>query len=241
MNITSGAIATAQAVFDEMDPPGPHYGMATTGQAKLAHLVHTLDLAERLRGTGVSVPAADPGPAATDNAAQMTIDIIPPALRPHWEQIRQGVTTPVADAARAPPAAACDPQLHGRTGVVIGSAGTPDDALLGFVTPEVTAGVRQWTARLLGAAPPDPDGATVSTSWRVVPCPHRARRARRSRGPWRGRRAEPRLPVGWTHTVGRSRRSILDQDTAAWPRTARIDVRARSTPVRASGRTRKVR
>ncbi len=70
--------------------------------------------------------------------------------RPHWEQIRQGVTTPVADAARAPLAAACDPQLDGRTGVVIGSAGMPDDTLLGLVTPEVAAAVRRWTARLLG-------------------------------------------------------------------------------------------
>ncbi|GGL60819.1 hypothetical protein GCM10010129_00430 [Streptomyces fumigatiscleroticus] len=110
MNITSGAIITARAVFDEMDPPGPYYGMAATGRAKPAHPVHTLDLAERLKDSGVSVLAADPGPAATDNAAQMTIGILPPALRPHGEQIRQGVTTPVADAARAPPAAACGVQ-----------------------------------------------------------------------------------------------------------------------------------
>ncbi|GGS88546.1 hypothetical protein [Streptomyces griseoviridis] len=39
--------------------------------------------------------------------------------------------------------------LDGRTGVVTGAAGVPDDTLLGFLTPEVRAAVPAWTERLL--------------------------------------------------------------------------------------------
>lgn len=152
VNVTSSAIAAAQTVFDEAEPPGPHYGLAVTGRAKLAHLAYTLELAGRLEPRGVAVLAADPGAAATDNAAQMTIDILPPALRPHWEQIQQGVSAPVAAAATGPLAAATDPALEGRTGLVVGPAGTVDDTLLAFVTPELTESVRTWTAKLMATA-----------------------------------------------------------------------------------------
>ncbi|MFJ8977961.1 SDR family NAD(P)-dependent oxidoreductase [Streptomyces sp. NPDC102282] len=152
VNVTSSSIAAAQTVFDEAEPPGPHYGLAVTGRAKLAHLAYTLELAGRLEPRGVAVLAADPGAAATDNAAQMTVDILPPALRPHWGQIQQGVSAPVAAAARGPLAAATDPALEGRTGLVVGPAGTVDDTLLAFVTPELTESVRTWTAKLLATA-----------------------------------------------------------------------------------------
>ncbi|MDR7275616.1 SDR family NAD(P)-dependent oxidoreductase [Catenuloplanes atrovinosus] len=151
VNITSSVMVAAQPVFDDVEAPGPYYGMAATGRAKLAHLVHTLELAEHLRDRGVAVFAADPGPAATDNAAQMTIDVLPPAARPHWEQIRQGLSTPVAVAARAPLTAATDTGLDARTGLVIGPAGTPDDTLLALVTPEVRAAVPVWTRKILAA------------------------------------------------------------------------------------------
>ncbi|MFD7712633.1 SDR family NAD(P)-dependent oxidoreductase [Streptomyces sp. NPDC059786] len=148
VNVTSAAIAAAVPVFEEAEPPGPHYGLAATGRAKLAHLAHTMDLAERLKDRGVAVFAADPGAAATDNAGEMTADILPPQLRPHWEQIKQGVSAPVADAARAPLFAATDPSLTGRTGVLIGPAGAPDDTLLQHLTPEVAEAVRRWTPTL---------------------------------------------------------------------------------------------
>ncbi|MDF6018244.1 SDR family NAD(P)-dependent oxidoreductase [Streptomyces sp. JH34] len=152
VNVTSSAVAAAQGVFDAAEPPGPHYGLAATGRAKLAHLAHTLELAGRLRPRGISVFAADPGAAATDNAAQMTVDILPPALRPHWEEIKKGVSAPVAAAAAGPLAAATDPAMEGRTGLVIGSGGTVDETLLAFVSPELTEAVRVWTAELLAKA-----------------------------------------------------------------------------------------
>ncbi|MBT2411627.1 SDR family NAD(P)-dependent oxidoreductase [Streptomyces sp. ISL-12] len=154
VNITSSAVMAAQPVYEPeaVEPPGPHYGMSATGRAKLAHLVHTLDLADRLKDTGVSVFAADPGPAATDNAAQMTIDILPPPMRPLWDQILQGVATPVSAAVRSPLTAATDTALDGRTGLVLDPTGTPSEALLGYATPEVTTAVRAWTRRLLATA-----------------------------------------------------------------------------------------
>ncbi|WP_246338545.1 hypothetical protein [Amycolatopsis endophytica] len=51
--------------------------MAVSGRAKLAY---NRELAARV--TGVTVLAADPGAAATPNAAEMTPEILPPALRP---------------------------------------------------------------------------------------------------------------------------------------------------------------
>ncbi|KND33617.1 SDR family NAD(P)-dependent oxidoreductase [Streptomyces acidiscabies] len=149
VNVTSSSVTAAQAVYDEVEPPGPYYGLAATGRAKLAHLVHTLDLAERVRPYGVSVFAADPGAAATPNAAEMTVEILPPELRPHWEMIQQAVSAPVADAARSPLAAATDAALEGSTGVVLGPDGQPDGKLLAIITPEIADAVRVWTAKLL--------------------------------------------------------------------------------------------
>ncbi|MEV3931662.1 MULTISPECIES: hypothetical protein [unclassified Streptomyces] len=152
MNVTSSAIAAAQTVFDDAEPPGPHYGLAVTGRAEPAHLAYSMELAGRLEPRGIAVLAADPGAAATDNASHMTIDILPPALRPHWEQIQQAVSAHVTSAATGPLAAATDPALEGRTGLVVGPAGTVDETLLAFVTPELTAAVRTWTARLMATA-----------------------------------------------------------------------------------------
>ncbi|MFE4213731.1 SDR family NAD(P)-dependent oxidoreductase [Streptomyces sp. NPDC056844] len=152
VNVTSSAVNAAQAVFEDAEPPGPHYGLPATGRAKLAHLAHSMELAGRLAPRGISVIAADPGAAATGNAALMTPDILPPAMRPFWEQIQKGVSAPVAAAATGPLAAALDPALEGRTGLVVGPDGTVDDTLLAFVTPEVTEAVRRWTAELMAAA-----------------------------------------------------------------------------------------
>ncbi|MGP3936570.1 SDR family NAD(P)-dependent oxidoreductase [Nonomuraea sp. KM88] len=147
VNVTSSAIMAAVPVFEEAEPPGPYYGMAATGRAKLAHLAYTMDLAERLDGQGTQVVAVDPGPAATPNAAQMTIDILPPQMRPLWDQVQEWVTRPVAEAAAAV-LAACTGPSHG-TGALIGPSGAPDDSLRQHLTEDVAAAVRRWTPGLL--------------------------------------------------------------------------------------------
>ncbi|GGU29419.1 hypothetical protein [Streptomyces daghestanicus] len=123
--------------------------MSATGRAEPAHLAHTFDLAERLQATGVSVFAADPGPATTGNAAQRTVGILPPALRPRREQVRQGVRTPVAVAVHAPsppPSTWASTAAPAWSPVQPGCRTTPCSA---SSPPEVRAAVPAWTERLL--------------------------------------------------------------------------------------------
>lgn len=151
VDVTSSSIGTLTGppAYDDVEPD-TYYGMAVSGRAKLAHLAYTLDLAERLRGTGVSVFAADPGAAATPNAAEMTPEILSPALRPHWQQILD-LQRPAAEAARSVVFAATDPSLAGRTGVVLDPECRPSDALTGAITPDLRAASQALTERVLKA------------------------------------------------------------------------------------------
>jgi hypothetical protein len=120
-----------------------------SGRAKLAHLAYNRDLADRLRGSGVSVFAADPGTAATSNAGEMTPEILPPPLRPNWEQVRAGVQRPASEAARSIVFAATDPALDQESGLVIDPEGQPSEALSSAITPDLTAEVLALTAKVL--------------------------------------------------------------------------------------------
>ncbi|GHF74471.1 NAD(P)-dependent dehydrogenase (short-subunit alcohol dehydrogenase family) [Amycolatopsis bartoniae] len=122
-------------------------GMAVSGRAKLAHLAAVLELAERLRDTGISVFAADPGAAATPNAAEMEPEILPPPLRPHWDAVRQGVQRPVREAIGSIVHAATAPGLE--TGTVFGPDLAPADALTAPLTPELAAAARRLTESVL--------------------------------------------------------------------------------------------
>jgi NAD(P)-dependent dehydrogenase (short-subunit alcohol dehydrogenase family) len=156
VHVTSSSIQAALLAgspsYDEVEH-GEYYGMAATGRAKLAHLAYTLELAARLRGTGVSVFAADPGAAVTPNASAMTPEILPPALRSRWEYIRQGLQDPAAhpaaEAARSVVFAATDPSLDGETGLVIDPGCSPSDALTSALTPELMAAAHALTERTL--------------------------------------------------------------------------------------------
>ncbi|MDQ0378767.1 SDR family NAD(P)-dependent oxidoreductase [Amycolatopsis thermophila] len=152
VDVTSSSIQAAlmlgTPVYDDVDP-GEYYGMAASGRAKLAHLAYNRDLASRLRGSGVSVFAADPGAAATPNAAAMTPEILPPPLRPQWDQIRQGVQRPAAEAARSIVFAATDPSLEGETGLVIDPGCRPSEALRSALTGELAAAATSLTERVL--------------------------------------------------------------------------------------------
>lgn len=125
--------------------------MAVSGRAKLAHRAYTMELARRLRGTGVSVFAADSGLAATPNAAEMTPEILPPALREHWDQIRQGVQRPAAEAANSVLFAATHPSLAGQTGLVIDPDCSASTTLAPALSPSLTAAVNALTERVLRA------------------------------------------------------------------------------------------
>lgn len=154
--VTSSSITTipmaGELEYREAAVSGDYYGMPASGRAKLAHLAYVLDLAERLADRGVTVLAADPGPAATPNAAEMTPDILPPALRVHWEQIQQGVQTPPDAAVDPIIAAVTDPELAGRSGSIVGPGGAPADTLADPLTPALRAAAASLTARTLAVA-----------------------------------------------------------------------------------------
>ncbi|WP_028924792.1 SDR family NAD(P)-dependent oxidoreductase [Pseudonocardia acaciae] len=157
VDVTSSSITVAlmagTPAYDDVEAPEPYYGITASGRAKLAHLAYNRELAERLRGSGVSVFAADPGPAATPSSAEMTPEILPPALRPQWEQIQARVTErPAAEAARSVVFAATDPSLDGATGLVIDADCAPTDALTGALTPDLMAAARALTERVLKTA-----------------------------------------------------------------------------------------
>lgn len=159
VNVTTGAVALAKKVFDDVEPPGGYYGFHWYGRAKLAHLAHTLDLAARLQGSGVSVFAADPGGAATDmtDGTMRKAKIVSPGLRLLWPLVRRkferSTSGAASVAARSSIIAATDESL--RTGLLIGAQGVPVTPVKAALDPRVVAAVRRLTER---HAPIVPDG-----------------------------------------------------------------------------------
>ncbi|MET8758377.1 SDR family NAD(P)-dependent oxidoreductase [Lentzea sp. NPDC004782] len=160
VNVTTGAVRLAKKVFDQVEPPGGYYGFHWYGRAKLAHLAHTLDLAERLKDSGVSVFAADPGGAATDMTDGRTRkpQVVTPALRLLWPLVRRtlerATSGPASLAARSSIAAATEPLP---TGLLIGPRGTPVTPVKAALDPRVIAAVRRLTDQH-APANPVPDG-----------------------------------------------------------------------------------
>jgi NAD(P)-dependent dehydrogenase (short-subunit alcohol dehydrogenase family) len=154
VNVSSGAIRTAKRSFDAVEPPGGYYGFHWYGRAKLANLAYTVDLAERLRGSGVTVFAADPGGAATTmtNGTMRSPKIVSPPLRLLWPLVRRtferSTAGPASVAARSSVVAATDPALDGRTGLLIGPQATPVPAFRGSTDPRTVEGVLRLSRQL---------------------------------------------------------------------------------------------
>ncbi|MFE2102918.1 MULTISPECIES: SDR family NAD(P)-dependent oxidoreductase [unclassified Streptomyces] len=159
VNVTSGAVAVAKRDFDAVEPPGGYYGFHWYGRAKLAHLAHTLELAGRLDGTGVSVLAADPGGAATDmtNGTMTDPKIVSPGLRLLWPLVRRkferSTSGPASLAAKSSIFAATDGSLAGRTGVVIGPRAQPVVPFRAATDPRTAEAVRRLSEHLAPVAP----------------------------------------------------------------------------------------
>ncbi|MFG2981766.1 SDR family NAD(P)-dependent oxidoreductase [Streptomyces sp. NPDC048258] len=153
VNVTSGAVGLAKRVFDAVEPSGGYYGFHWYGRAKLANLAYTLDLAERLDGTGVSVFAADPGGAATDmtNGTLADPKIVSPALRLLWPLVRRrfarSTSGPASVAARPSIVAATDDALTGRTGILIGAQAHPVAPSRAATDPRVAEAVLRLSER----------------------------------------------------------------------------------------------
>ncbi|SDG67705.1 NAD(P)-dependent dehydrogenase, short-chain alcohol dehydrogenase family [Lentzea fradiae] len=149
VNVTSGSIAFAKKNFDTLEPRGGYYGFHWYGRAKLANLTYTLDLAERLRDTGIGVLAADPGGADTDmtDGSSRTPKIVSPPLRLLWPLVRRalerGTSGPASLAARPSIRAATDPTLP--TGTVLGPDTQPVTPHKTATNPRTIAAVRALT------------------------------------------------------------------------------------------------
>ncbi|MCX4695440.1 SDR family NAD(P)-dependent oxidoreductase [Streptomyces sp. NBC_01408] len=154
VNVTSGAIGVAKRRFDAVEPSGGYYGFHWYGRAKLAHLAYTLDLAERLRSTGTTVFAADPGGAATDmtNGTMSDPKIVSPGLRLLWPLVRRkferSTAGPASVAARPSVVAATDPALDGRTGLLIGPRAHPVAPFRGSTDARTVADVLRLSKQL---------------------------------------------------------------------------------------------
>jgi NAD(P)-dependent dehydrogenase (short-subunit alcohol dehydrogenase family) len=154
VNVSSAAIRAARRTFDAVEPPGGYYGFHWYGRAKLANLAYTLDLAERLRGSGISVFAADPGGASTNmtNGTMSSPEIVSPALRLLWPLVRRtferSTAGPASVAARPSIAAATDASLDGQTGLLIGRGSTPVPAFRGSTDPRTVNDVLRLSRQL---------------------------------------------------------------------------------------------
>ncbi|MEV4616846.1 SDR family NAD(P)-dependent oxidoreductase [Kitasatospora sp. NPDC049258] len=159
VNVSSGAVRLAKGSFDAAEPPGGYYGFHRYGRAKLANLVYTLDLAERLRGSGVSVFAADPGGAATEmtNGTMTSPKIVSPGLRLLWPLVRRrferSTSGPASVAARPSVLAATGTSLDGRTGLLIGPEAHPVPAPRGSTEPRTIDQVRRLSRQLAPLTP----------------------------------------------------------------------------------------
>ncbi|MFJ8825505.1 SDR family NAD(P)-dependent oxidoreductase [Streptomyces sp. NPDC102467] len=154
VNVTSAAIKAAKRTFDAVEPPGGYYGFHWYGRAKLANLAYILHLAERLRGTGITVFAADPGGAATDmtNGTMTSPKIVSPALRLLWPLLRRAFERSTdgtaSDAARPSIFAATDASLDGQTGLLIGPEIRPVPAFRGATDPQAIENVLRLSRQL---------------------------------------------------------------------------------------------
>ena len=66
INVSSGAHQRGSLDFDDLENRRRYRGMRVYGQSKLCNLYFTYELADRLRGTGVTVNALHPGFVATN-------------------------------------------------------------------------------------------------------------------------------------------------------------------------------
>ncbi|MGB3440136.1 MAG: SDR family NAD(P)-dependent oxidoreductase [Actinophytocola sp.] len=148
VTMTSDAVGLADPTgFDQADVAGRYYGMTAYGRAKLACLAYTAGLAHRLRGTGVTVLAADPGTAATETARSMRSDLFPFPARLAWPLIWLNIRRmDVAGAARSPLLAATADTYE--TGQVVAPGGEARAPHPRATEPALIAAVAALSARL---------------------------------------------------------------------------------------------
>jgi NAD(P)-dependent dehydrogenase (short-subunit alcohol dehydrogenase family) len=116
----SGGVPFGGIDLDNLQAEKSFRGLTTYSHAKQAMMAMTVEFAERLRGSGVSINVAFPGSAATPMTAAMTADTLPAAMRLFYP-IFKSVMRPdngesAAKAARSSIFLASSPDVEGITG-----------------------------------------------------------------------------------------------------------------------------
>ena len=121
VNVTSVFAHFARIDLDDLDLGRRRYDPTRAyNHSKLANVMFTLELAERLRGTGVTANCASPGLALTDLMREHWW-ITAPSLRSVWRRV---LLTPEKAAQRIVHVAT-SPALEGMTGTILGRSSTP--------------------------------------------------------------------------------------------------------------------
>jgi NAD(P)-dependent dehydrogenase (short-subunit alcohol dehydrogenase family) len=99
VNVTSGVHRWARVRWDDLQSARGYRGLDVYARAKLLNLLWTGELARRVRGTGITVVAADPGTAWTEMSAAMVPGMVPAPLRALWPLVRRVQRGRTAEAA----------------------------------------------------------------------------------------------------------------------------------------------
>ncbi|HEX2211385.1 MAG TPA: SDR family NAD(P)-dependent oxidoreductase [Longimicrobium sp.] len=149
VNVGSGVHRRGRIRWDDLGSERGYRGLDAYAQAKLLNLTWTYELARRLRGTGITVVAADPGAAWTAMARSMTPAMAPVPIRLAWPVLRRlqrGRTAQTA--ARSSVVAATSRELM--SGAWLDPRGVP--ARSSKASHDGEAALRAWetTAEVLG-------------------------------------------------------------------------------------------
>jgi NAD(P)-dependent dehydrogenase (short-subunit alcohol dehydrogenase family) len=111
VNVASEASRMGTMDWDDLQMNKKYSAMGAYGRSKLANIMFTYDLAERLEGTGVTVNAAHPGPVRTRFGEELRglWGLVWPIARPFMRTPEQGARTVVY--------LAMSPEASGKTGL----------------------------------------------------------------------------------------------------------------------------
>ncbi|HEU0301445.1 MAG TPA: SDR family NAD(P)-dependent oxidoreductase, partial [Longimicrobium sp.] len=149
VNVSSGAHRGARVRWDGLQSERGYRALSAYARAKLLNLTWTFELARRLRGTGITVVAAEPASAWTAMAESVTPAMLPAAQRLVWPLVRRRQRgRPAQAAAHSPLVAATSRELV--SGAYLDPRGEPAHA--SKTSRDGEAALRAWetTAELLG-------------------------------------------------------------------------------------------
>lgn len=110
INVSSGSHMRATINFDDLQNRRKYFSPRVYGQSKLANVLFTYELARRLKGTGITVNALNPGFVATNMGVNIgwIMRFVRPLMNLMAIDVEEGAKTPVY--------LATSPDLEGVTG-----------------------------------------------------------------------------------------------------------------------------